>query len=115
MSIVASEIINRAKAIWREAAADNILSSANCLLFLSDGLIELRSVRPDVKFDSDLGYVEHSDVTATSSVISLDAKFRPCLVDYLVGRGFQADANLENHENRANRHMADFVAKAKGA
>ena len=115
MSIIASNVIDRAKAIWREAAADNILSPDNCLLFLSDGLLELRSVRPEMQVDSNLNLIEHVDVTGTTQSIPIDAKFRPCLVDYLTGRGFQADANLENHEARATRHMDDFVAKAKGA
>lgn len=115
MSIVASSVINRAKAIWREAAADNILSEPNCLLFLSDGLIELRSLRPETQLNSNGEYADAVDVTGTTDSIDMDVKFRPCLVDYLVGRGFQADANLENHEARANRHLADFVTKAKGA
>jgi len=114
MSILASDIINRAKAIWTEAAAPNILSDPNTLLFLSDGVLELRSLRPETAFSGGV-HAEHVDVTVTSQSIPVDVRFRPCLVDYLTGRGFQADANLENHEARANRHMADFVTKAKGA
>jgi hypothetical protein len=114
MSILASDVINRAKAIWTEAAADNILSAANTLLFLSDGVLELRSLRPETAFSGGV-HAEHVDVTATGQSIPVDVKFRPALVDYLTGRGFQADANLENHENRANRHLADWVTKAKGA
>lgn len=115
MSILASDVINRAKAIWREAAADNILTAPNILLFLSDGILELRSVRPDIKRDSEFNSVDYADVSGTTQSLPYDVKFRPALVDYLVGRGFQADANLENHDARANAHMAAFVAKAKGA
>ena len=114
MSIIASDIINRAKAIWTDAAADNILSAANSLLFLSDGVLELRSIRPETQFDSDVHY-DHVDVTTVGQVIKVDVKFRPALVDYLTGRGFQADANLENHDSRANAHMTAFEKKAKGA
>ena len=114
MSILASDVINRAKAIWGAAAAASILSDPNCLLFLSDGVLELRSLRPETRF-SDGVYAELVEVTATDTSIPVDVKFRPCLVDYLVGRGFQADANLENHEARANQHLGDFVKKAKGA
>jgi hypothetical protein len=114
MSIIASDIINRAKKIWTEAAATNILDATGTLYFLSDGLLELRSLRPETAFVNGV-HAEHVDVTGTTQSIPIDVKFRPCLVDYLTGRGFQADANLENHESRANKHLNDFVTKAKGA
>ncbi len=113
MSIVASDIINRARAIWKESASGDILSDPNALLFLSDGLLELRGIRSETQLDANGEYTEHTDVAATSSSIPIAAKFRPCLVDYVVGRGFQADSNLQNHEARANQHLTAFYQRSK--
>jgi len=113
MSILASDIINRARAIWKESASGDILSDTNAKLFLSDGLLELRGIRSETQLDANGEYTEHVDVAETTSTIPIAVKFRPCLVDYVVGRGVQADANLQNHEARANQHLAAFYQRAR--
>lgn len=109
MSILASDVINRARAIWKETASGDLLSDPNALLFLSDGLLELRGIRADLFRDSEGERQDHVDVTTLGQTISVDVDARPILVDYVVARGFMADADSQNHETRANNHFKLFA------
>jgi hypothetical protein len=111
MSITASDVIDRAKVIWGAASA-SIISDANALLFLSDGVLELRAIRPETQFVSGV-YTAHTEVSGTGSTINIDVKFRPCLVDYLVWRGFQADSDSQRRNDRAELHKKQFYERAK--
>ena len=115
MSILASDVIDGAKAIWREEAAANILSDPNCLVMLYLGLIELRTLRPDAFYDDDGNKVTIVKIATAGDSIAIGIQFLPCLVDYLISRGFQADANLENHSTRSDKHYMLFAQKAKAA
>jgi hypothetical protein len=83
-------------------------------LFISDGYLALRGIRPATQNDTNGEYQEYADISKTGTV-PVDVKFRPCLTEYLIGRGFQADANIQNHEGRANAFMKDFEAHARSA
>lgn len=114
MSFTATDVINRARLVWSEVVASDILSPENCLRWISDGVLELRSIRPEsTRFDTGLNPVEFSDITDPGAAIQLDDKFRPVLTDYLIARGFQGNANLQNHEGRANNHFKLFYDRAR--
>lgn len=105
MAILVDDIVNRAKKIWREAGTEFSSFSAE---WISDGVIELRSLRPEsTKFDSDLNPVEFAEAALGGS-IAIDIKFRPCLVDYLISRGFAENTRIEE----SNKYYSDFVKKA---
>jgi hypothetical protein len=112
MSILASDVITRVRAILKESASGDILSAPNALLFLSDGLLKMRD-KPQLFYDDQGTYYEHADVTDLGQTIYIDIDARPALVDYVVARAFQSDANLQNHAARAGGHMNDFRAQAK--
>ncbi len=109
MSITASDIVNRAKLIWRDASANFATQPYS---WLSDGILELRSLRPEsTRFDSEMNHIDFEEVDDGADVINMDVRFRPCLVDYLVSRGF--DENARHDE--AGKFYQLFVAKAKAA
>ena len=114
MSFTAQSVIDRARLVWREVSSGDILDDANCLLWLSDGILELRSLRPEsTRFDANLNAVDFAELTTVGQSIPIEEKFRPVLADYLIARGFMGDADSQNHEDRANNHFKLFYDRAK--
>ena len=113
MSFTAQSLITRARLVWKESVSGDILSDANCLLWISDALLELRSIRQETRFDANLDEVPLADLSAVGETVPVDDKFRPVLVDYLVARGFMGDADSQNHDARANAHFNLFYTRAK--
>ena len=114
MSFSAQSVISRARLVWKESASGDILSDANCLLWLSDGILEMRSLRPEsLRFTDDLEPVDFAEVSTVNYSIPIDVKFRSVLVDYLIARGFMGDADSQNHDARANAHFKLFYDRIK--
>lgn len=109
----AQSVIDRARLVWKEKTADDILSNPNCLLWMSDAIIEMRSIRPEAQVDDNGNLIDYADVTDASTVLQYDVKYRPVLVDYLIARGFMGDSDSQNHEERANAHFKLFYDRIK--
>ena len=115
MSFLASDVITAARAIWKESTPGDILSDELCWEFLNLGITRIRSRRTDSTFDSNGNHVDALVVSANSSLINLDSVFLPMLTEYLIARGFQSDADSQNHDKRSSVHMNEFENQLKGA
>ena len=105
--ILASDVIDRAKDLWRDSA-DNF--SGYSLKWISDGIRELLRLRSDAGITEAGQLFKVTEITATTTEIDLDDSFLPCLVDYVLHRGYQENKS----DDRAKAAFADFMRKAKG-
>ena len=106
--ILASDVIDRAKDLWRDAAND---FSGYSLKWISDGVRELLRLRSDAGITEAGEILEVAEITSSATEIDLDDSFLPCLVDYVLHRGYQENKS----DDRAKAAFADFTRKAKGA
>jgi hypothetical protein len=112
MSFTAAEIIT--SRVTPLLANQNVtLTPANLLLWLSDALLELRSIRPSAFINEAGECVEYADVTALTQTIDLDAKWRGVLTDYVLWRCFQEDGQSGKHTLDAKRSFDSFLARAQ--
>lgn len=110
--MIASNVIDRARAIWKDAGKTT-WSDANAFLWLSDAVLELYTIRPDSRIDAFGELRTYADITSLTDTIPCDERFRPLLVDYLVARGFMEDSDSGNHMERANAHFKMFYDRVK--
>lgn len=110
MSFLASTVIERARAIWKDPSKI-LCSDANACLWLSDALLELQRLKPTAFRDDYGNRVDVPDISATTDSINLDAGWRPYLVDYVTGRGFMQDADSQEHKARGNDHFSLFYSR----
>lgn len=108
MSIIASQVLNEAEKILK-----TIYDQTNAMMWLGDAIIEARSKRTDARLDDDGQMTEYADITSPNDVIPLNIKFRPVLADYVIARGFQEDADNQDHGLRADAHFKLFYDRIK--
>jgi len=89
------------------------LTPANLLLWLSDGLLALRSMQPRAFINAEGEPVDYEDVTALTQSIDLDAKWRIPLTDYVCWRAFQEDGQNGRHVQDAGRSFDAFIKMAQ--
>ena len=110
MSFTAKSIVDRARAIWKDA--DKVtFSEPNSFLWISDAILEARSKRSDARQDDDGEITDYTDVTSNDDVIPMNVKFRVVLVDYVVARGFMEDGDSQSHSERADKHFKLFYER----
>lgn len=113
MSFTAQSVIDRARIIWKEAATNERLSDPQCLVILTDGVNNVRSVRSEAQIDDFGNITTAADLTSVGESIVLDAKFRPALGYYLAAHGFFRDSDSQNHGERAATNLALFEKELK--
>lgn len=113
MSFTALDVITPSRGIWRERTAGDILTDSLCWTFIKHGVDRIRSIRRESELDDSGERIAEFTITSSASVVYLDARFLPVLIEYLVARGFQADSNLQNHEKRAKAHMDSFESQVR--
>ena len=113
MSFLASAVITaRVDPLLLRQAVTN--SPTNLLVWLSDALLALQSIRADAFIDADTGeQVAVVDITALGDTIGLEAKWRAPLADYVAWRAFQEDQQSGHHKEDAAEAWARFVAQCK--
>ena len=116
MSFTAQSIIDRAKAKWKESTDGDMLSPANCLIAITDGLIAVRSARPECYQDFYTGFLyEHVDVTDKDQVIYIQDRFREALAAHLIMSGYSGDSDSQNHAELSNEWSARFKKLVESA
>ena len=115
MSFTAASVILEARDAWAESAEGDILTDAQCWRVISDGIGRLRALRTDLLLDENQAETVYADITASADVIPMNVRFRAVLAQYLIARGFQAKANLQNNKERVRDHMAAFEQQARTA
>ena len=113
MSIIVGDVITAARGIWKESTSGDILTDSLCYGFLLAGAQEIVSARSDAAYDDEGDEVAFTLPTELTDSIPLDAAYQPVLTDYLIGRGFQANANLQNNKARATDHFQLFFSRVK--
>lgn len=112
MSFLASDVITtRVTPLLARQGVD--MSPTNALVWLSDGLIELRAMNPRSFIDTNNEMVEYAEVTALDQSIPLDVRWRAVLTDYVMWRCFQEDAQSGKHAADAENSLKAFLARAK--
>ena len=107
MSILASDILKRARDIWKDP--DNATYSAvNALQWLNDAVQEVVARRTDAQLDENGELNDYPDVVATTEVIALHPKYRSILADFVAARGFMEDGDSQSHLERAYKHFKQF-------
>lgn len=109
MSFTAQSIIDRARQKWKESASGDMMTDPDCLLAITDGLMAVRSVRPECYQDPITGDMyDHVDVTAVNQVIYVQNRFRGALAAHLVMSGYAGDSDSQNHRELSNEWSAKF-------
>ena len=108
--MTASEVISRARLRLNDQDEANYRwSDANLLLYLSDGIQEAVTKRPDVQLAAAGTLSTLADVTALTDTISLDDSLRPVLADYVAFLALIEEDPDKKDEERATKFYDSYL------
>jgi len=110
-----SEVIQLARDLWREKAENDIFDSAQCIRFINQAIIRIRSRRNDSLVDDNGNFRDYVAITATTDTFPLDVRFSMSAAKFLVAYGFSAIADLENKKAVSEYWMQQFEAELAAA
>lgn len=110
--MTANDILKRAKSAWGKALTSTILANENVNVYdwIGDAIVLLFSQKAIAKLSPSTGVeATFEEITTGSDVIDIDRKYLICLGDYVAARGFESDAENQNHQARAEYSMKMFT------
>ena len=108
MGFTAQSVIDLARLNWREKTASDVLDDPNCLLWLNQGVIKVRSKRTDALYDSAGEYIPYSGIATVGTTIPMDERFQMACVFFLTAMGFARNSDLQNFKAKYTEFMALF-------
>jgi hypothetical protein len=108
MGFTAQSVIDLARLNWRENATGDTLQSSDCLLWLNQGVIKIRSKRNDALYDAAGEYIPYSGVSTAGTTIPMDEKFQLACAFFLTAMGYSRQSDLQNFKAKYTEFMALF-------
>ncbi len=115
MSFTAQNVIDLARSLWREGAANDILTDGQALLWINQAVIKVRSKRPECLLDDNGNTIDYAGGLAVGTVIPLDVKFQLACAYFLTAHGFGRSADLQNLDKRFGDWMGLFEKEIASA